>query len=314
MSDYVENMFSVREVPWHKQGIVVETAPNSYEAIRLAGLDWNVVKRSLIDAETGEIIPGFMANVRDTDNKVLGIVSDNRYQIIQNSEAFSFTDKIVGGDVRYETAGSLFGGKKVWLLAKLPESDILGDKYIPYLVFTNSHDGSGSVRVAVTPVRVVCNNTLNLALSTASRSWSCNHRGDIGESLHEASKTLGLTNKYMRSLEAAMEEASKIDVDEAKAKRLVNLILPINMKEDTKRKIDHIKEMRDEILYRWREAPDLSETKKDGYRFLNAVSDFAIHTDLHRDTKTFKENLFGKVISGSGLYIDAAYDILRKAA
>lgn len=312
MSAEVETMFSYREIPWHGQGIVVENAPTSEDAIRLAGLDWEVVKRGLVDEVTGEIIPGFVATVREKDNKVLGIVSDARYQIVQNIDGFRFTDKILGDGVTYERAGSLFDGKKVWISAKLPEMEILGDSYAPYLIFTNSHDGTGAIRACVTPVRVVCSNTLNLALERANRSWSCNHRGNVGEALHEASKTLGLAKKYMGRLEVELTEASKIDVDENKVVRFTELLLPLN-KDDPRRKIEHIKEMRDEILYRWKMAPDLSETRKDGYRYLNAVSDFAVHTDLHRDTKTFKENLFAKVITGSGLYIDKAYEVLKKA-
>ena len=313
MSAEVETMFSVRETPWDGLGTVVSDATNSDEAIKLAGLDWLVEKRALADTVTGEVIKEFMATVRTSDNRVLGAVSPNRYQIVQNIEAFKFTDRIVGGDVKYETAGSLYSGKKVWLQAKLPETTIVGDTYVPYLVFTNSHDGSGAVRVAITPIRVVCNNTLNLALDHAARSWACNHRGNISENLHEASKTLGLTNKYMAELERVMTEAKEIKVDEVVLNRFVGYLLPIN-KDDTKRKADHIKEMRDDIIFRWKNAPDLSETAKDGYRFLNAVSDFGVHTAIHKDTPTFKENLFGKVITGNGLYIDKAYDILRKAA
>ena len=109
------------------------------------------------------MIEGYKANVRNTDQNVLGIVTD-RYKVVQNDEAFKFTDDLLGAGVRYETAGSLQDGKRIWLLAKLPQEYIIGGEQIsPYLVFTNTHDGSGAIKVAVTPVRVVCSNTLNLA-------------------------------------------------------------------------------------------------------------------------------------------------------
>lgn len=79
----------------------------------------------------------------------------------------------------------LLDGKKIWLLAKLPDSEICGDKTEPYVCFSNTHDGSGAVRVCMTPVRVVCNNTLNLALNTAQRAWSVRHVGDISTKLVE---------------------------------------------------------------------------------------------------------------------------------
>ena len=159
MSANVETMFSVRTAPWHGLGEVIADAPTSEEAIRLAGLDWNVYQRVLV-TDSGLLIPGFKANIRDTDDKVLGVVTD-RYKVVQNREAFQFTEELLGKGVRYETAGSLQDGKKTWILAKLPSEYIVNeDQILPYLVFFNSHDGSGSVRCAITPIRVVCQNTL----------------------------------------------------------------------------------------------------------------------------------------------------------
>ena len=169
----VESMFSVREKPWHGLGTIVAEAPDSSAALELAGLDWTVTQKDIATADGGKVIPGFKANVRELDDKVLGIVTD-RYKVVQNTEAFAFTDALLGEGVRYETAGSLQGGRRIWLLAKLPQQYIInGDEITPYLVFMNSHDGSGSIKVAMTPIRVVCSNTLNLALSKAKRCWSC---------------------------------------------------------------------------------------------------------------------------------------------
>lgn len=313
MSASVESMFSVREVPWHGLGTIVKEAPDSAEAIKLSGLDWKVIQREILDKETGEIIPNFMANVREKDGRVLGIVNDKRYKICQNIEAFEFTDKLLGEGVTYETAGSLIGGRKIWLLAKLPERDILGDTFAPYLVFMNSHDGSGGVRAAITPVRVVCNNTLNIALRTAERSWSCNHRGDLQGKLIEATNTLRLANRYMSKLEDEFEDLSKKAVSDKAAEDYISMLLPIK-KEDGKRKIENLKEMRNDILIRFKDAPDLSEMPKSGYRLLNAVSDFSIHTDLHKKMKYFEENRFLKVATGNGLLIDKMMKILKEAS
>ena len=167
MAANVETMFYTREKPWHGLGTRVEEAPASADALRLAGLDWQVLQEPIF-TDQGEVITGYKANVRDSDRRVLGVVSD-RYRIVQNQEAFSFTDTLLGSGVRYETAGSLQDGRRVWLLARLPREYIIsGERISPYLVFSNTHDGSGAVKVALTPVRVVCNNTLNLALQTAN--------------------------------------------------------------------------------------------------------------------------------------------------
>lgn len=127
MAANVETMFYVREKPWHGLGTRVMTAPTSEEALELAGLNWKVVQEPVYTGEN-ELIEGYKANVRDSDRKVLGVVT-NRYRVIQNSDAFSFTDALLGEGVRYETAGSLMGGRKVWLLARLPHEYIITGEY-----------------------------------------------------------------------------------------------------------------------------------------------------------------------------------------
>ena len=200
MAANVESMFYVgRTAPWHGLGVSVEEAPTSEKALQLAGLDWRVEQRDIYTS-AGRRIEQFKANVRDTDQKVLGVVSD-KYQVVQNEDAFAFTDALLGEGVQYETAGSLADGKMIWLLAKLPDKYIInGDEITPYLVFFNSHDGSSAIRVALTPIRVVCQNTLNLALNSAKRSWGVKHVGDIDTKLHEARQTLRLSEKYMVAL------------------------------------------------------------------------------------------------------------------
>lgn len=178
MSANVESMFYTRVAPWHGLGIRVESALSSTEAIEKSGLNWNVIQRPIM-TNNYNLIPGYKANIRDIDEKVLGVVTD-RYRVVQNSEAFAFTDSLLGEGVRYETAGALQDGRKIWLLAKLPDKYIIeGEQIEPYLVFSSSHDGNGAIKVAMTPIRVVCQNTLNIALSTAKRVWSTVHVGDL---------------------------------------------------------------------------------------------------------------------------------------
>lgn len=221
MAANVESMFSVREKPWHGLGIIVNEAPTSADALRLAGLDWNVLQEPVF---TGwkEPVEGHRVNLRDSDRKVLGVVSDC-YKVAQNVDAFSFTDSLLGKGVRYETAGSLQEGKKVWLLARLPREYIIsGERISSYLVFSNTHDGSGSVKVAVTPVRVVCNNMLNLALDTAKRSFSMVHTGNIQDKIKEARDTLFMAEEYMDSLAAEFEQLRRQKMTDAQVKEYID--------------------------------------------------------------------------------------------
>ena len=133
MAANVETMFFTgRTAPWHGLGTMVENAPTSEDALILAGLDWKVVQKNLV-TEDGFSVPGFKANVRDLDNRTLGVVTD-RYKVVQNDEAFSFTDSLLGEGITYETAGSLQEGRRTWILAKLPQRYIIsGDELTPYL-------------------------------------------------------------------------------------------------------------------------------------------------------------------------------------
>lgn len=310
MASLVEQMFSVREVPWHKQGLIVEDAPTSEDAIRLAGLDWNVVQREMYLAD-GTKVPDAFANVRDRDNKVLGIVG-NRYSIVQNSEAFSFTDNLIGEGCQYETAGSLKDGKQIWLLAHLPEAiQIAGDDVMPYLCFTNTHDGTGSVRVFTTGIRVVCNNTLNQALNTARRTWSVRHTGSIESKLKEATETLNLANIYMAELKKECEELALKPIDNDKVIEFIKYVVP--EKEDmSQRQIINMNDIRNDIWYRYTYAPDLRDRDHTCLRFLNAVSDTVSHKKPTRRTANYDENHFITLINGDSM-LDKAYQICKAA-
>ena len=149
MSANVETMFYVRKKPWHGLGTEVKEAPTSADALIYAGLDWEVVQEDVYTGH-GSPIPGYKVNLRSSDGSALGIVSD-RYKVVQNEDAFRFTDDLLGAGVTYETAGALQGGRKVWMLARMPHRYIIaGDEIAPYLVVMNSHDGSSGIKVAMT--------------------------------------------------------------------------------------------------------------------------------------------------------------------
>lgn len=158
-------MFSVRVTPWHKLGAVLDRPPASVaEAIEAAGLGWSVVKKPLVidrgpdwqlDVLRYKKVHGYYATVRQDTEDELGVVGE-RYRIVQNHEAFAFVDQLLGSAIHFETAGSLHGGRRVWVLATLPEHvEVGGDAVRPYVLLMNSHDGSTAVVAATTPIRVV---------------------------------------------------------------------------------------------------------------------------------------------------------------
>ena len=310
MAANVESMFYVRETPWHGLGTKVLEAPASKDALQLAGLNWRVMQEPIYTAME-ELVDGYKANVRDSDRKVLGVVTD-RYRVIQNDEAFAFTDGLLGEGVKYETAGSLQGGRKVWLLAHMPHEYIIsGERISPYLLFSNTHDGSGAIKVALTPIRVVCQNTLNLALAGAKRSWSMIHTGDIKEKMQEAKDTLFLAENYMDELGKEFEALRMKKLTDKQVMEYIEILLPI---EDgsTPQQEKNMKRLREDMKIRYFDAPDLQGVGKNAYRFVNAVSDFATHAEPLRRTANYKENLFSRTVDGNPM-IDKAYQMVSAA-
>ena len=310
MAAQVETMFYTRERPWHGLGTRVEEAPSSREALRLAGLDWQVLQKPIMTTD-GQMVKGFRANVRDRDSRVLGVVTD-RYKVVQNEDAFAFTDDLLGEGVTYETAGSLQDGRKTWLLAKLPQRYIIsGDEIAPYLVFMNAHDGSGSIKVAMTPVRVVCMNTLNLALATAKRCWSTAHTGDIRAKIEDARDTLLFAETYMGELGKAVERLRQIRLSDRQVMAYIDQLFPL-YEDPTPIQKKNLLRMKEDVRIRYADAPDLQHVGKNGYRFVNAVSDFATHAKPLRESATHRESLFARTVEGNAL-IDRAYKLLGAA-
>lgn len=302
MSHEVETMMSVREKPWHYAMTsdvtrIIQEAPNSYEALVAAGLDWTVEGKEIYDAN-GNVISGYKANTRSTDGKVLGVVS-TRYQIVQNIDAFQFTDNLIGGDVRYETAGSLLGGKKVWMLAKLPKKKVAGDDVETYVCFTNSHDGSGAVKAIVTPVRVVCANTLSLALNGAKRSWSMRHQGDIQGKIAEARDALELTEIYMDELAKQAERWANVTINEDQLQAMLNKLFP-EKADATERQKRNIQQQKDNYMVCYF-APDISKFQKTAWGCLNAMSDMVCHSEPTRHTREYEANNWNRIMDGNTL-------------
>ncbi|MFR3730718.1 DUF932 domain-containing protein [Lacrimispora sp.] len=308
MAANVETMFYTgRKAPWHGLGTSVLEAPTSKSALELAGLNWMVIQKDLI-TDDGIPVLGFKANVRGNDDRILGVVTD-RYKVVQNQEAFAFTDELLGEGVTYETAGSLQEGRRTWILAKLPQRYIIsGDEVTPYLVFMNSHDGTGAIKAAMTPIRVVCQNTLNLALSTAKRSWSTNHVGDIRGKMEDARYTLLYADNYMAELGRSIDQLNRQKLTDKQVYEYIDALFPL-IDNATEQQLKNLRRMKEEVKDRYFSAPDLQHVGKTAYRFINAVSDYATHSKPLRERANYRENLFARTVDGNAM-IDKAYALV----
>lgn len=313
MSALVETMVYVkrneRDVPWHKLGTPTPNVMTSVEALELGGLNWNVIQEDAFLSD-GTKIPNMVVNIRDKDHSVLGTVTD-RYKIVQNKEAFDFTDSLVGNGLTYETAGSLRDGKTIFLLGNMPKTTILGDDVEPYICFTNSHDGTGAIRACLTPVRVVCNNTLNLALNTAKRTWTCKHTGNIQAKLDEAKYTLELADMYIDKLALEADRLANIRVTDDQVLAWCNELFPV-AEDDSDCKKRNAEYMKGEIVNCYL-APDIAKFMGTAWGVMNAISDFATHTKPNRETQTYWENNFAKILNGHPI-MDYFYDKVNALA
>src|SRR6266852_3499090 len=203
MPDLVTSMAWNRETgpPWHGKGTPLPGLATAEQCIRTAGLDWTVAKMPLrLADEAGLAVPGVMAVVRmdrpvSDRRRILGVVGEE-YRPLQNWEAFDFFDSVVGtGKAIYETAGVIEDGKRVWLLAKLPDLIHIRpeDAVQPYVLLANGHDGKLMVHVKFTPIRVVCQNTLAMALVDGEhRHLAVRHDRRLRQRLSQAHEMLGL--------------------------------------------------------------------------------------------------------------------------
>jgi phage/plasmid-like protein (TIGR03299 family) len=302
---YVSNEANGRFVPWHGLGTAVNSCPTSADAIKLAGLDWEVVQRPLYTSINNDVvgIPNQKVNIRNTDNNVLGIVTD-RYKPVQNKAAFDFTDALIGEGCTYETAGSLYEGKKVFLLAKMPEQSILGEKFDPYICFTNTHDGTGAIRAVMTPVRVVCQNTLSLAINGATRAWSTRHLGDMQSKLAEARYTLKLANDYMEKFSVVADRLANTSITEDQTQAVIDGLFPVTS-DMSERQVKNQTDKKDAFMV-CMIAPDIVKYKGTAYQLIQAASDFATHRTPKRKTSTYQERTFNSVLDGN-VVIDTTF-------
>jgi phage/plasmid-like protein (TIGR03299 family) len=237
-----DTMYSVRERPWHGLGAVLDAYPTSIDdALEKAGLGWRVthgdilvVKRTAWTDDLGiehpaDLIParGFKANLREDTGEVLGIVSDE-YEVLENIDAFRFLDALIGSEMHFETAGSLWGGRRVWCLARLPEYvELGGDVSATYIYVANSHDGSMAVTAAVTPIRIVCANTLGAALRQAEhgvgaqRTFRFRHTGNLQAKFVAARQVLGMTIDYQKQFKALADRLAREPISTLSLERSV---------------------------------------------------------------------------------------------
>lgn len=288
-------MFYTGEVPWHKLGTKLDRPATAEEAIAAAGLDYTVRMKPLqtVINRKRVAIDGHFATVRQDTGAILGVVG-SRYEILQNKDAFAFFDGITGaGEAMYHTAGALGKGERIWILAKLPGYIKVGKEDIidKYLLLTNSHDGSSLVRAKLTPIRVVCNNTLSVALSGTEQEVRIRHTPNALARLDEAHKLLGLTNQLYDQLHMIFNRMASKPMREKQLVEFVKTLVPENPDAEYQTRNQNI---RDAILELHENGLGADMNKGNVFGAYNAVTEYVDHVQHSKDpAKHLKSLWFG---------------------
>ncbi len=298
-------VFAVGKVPWHGLGTTIENAINSRDAIDLAALNWKVEQWPVIahdpDSLQSSTANRYQANVRTDTRSVLGIVGKG-YSVFQNRDAFDFMDAIVGDRLAmYETAGSLRGGRKVWMLARIPREyhATPSDVILPYVLLVNSHDGSTALRMIPTTVRVVCNNTLNLALRRGgSEGLTIRHSSSLDDRVKDAREKLGLIAARFDQFDVELHAMLDRDMTSGRVEKFFHELLP--EPQTDRQKHFHkqtLEQLRENFENPRNSMPGIHGTPWAAY---NAVSEWADHqrsfrgaTDRLRDESRLNSVWFG---------------------
>jgi len=305
---------------WHGLGTVIEDdVVSAKEALEYAQMDWEVAKHPLYANYNGEriSIDNKKALVREDTGDVLSIVG-NEYEIVQNRDAFGFLDEMLGGpDMRFHTAGSLYDGRKVWILARLDREIMIGgdpdEKVDPFLALATSHDGSMPVSVWMTPVRIVCQNTLTYSLGKAGRCWKGRHTRNVMTRAQEAREMLNLTSVYFDTLQEIGDALITKKLTGARMNDLITALLPLpGGKSDSEVEEGRGKTIimnRREAIWEALDADDLANVNDTAWGFLQAVGDWDDHIRFAKND----DKRADRVLFGSNAYKQRALDLALNA-
>lgn len=314
-------MFSVKQTPWHGLGVILDAPPTSEEAIVAAGLNWEVEKRQAFfvnsNGKNQEIVDQFGV-VRKSDEKCLGDAGKN-WQPLQNKDAFKFFDPFVqSGEATYETAGSLEDGKRVWILAKInraPIEIVKGDLVEKYILLTNYHKAGIAVTGGLTPIRVVCNNTLTGAIkSSRSRLFKANHSSKMNQRLEDIQASIAEADMaFQRAAESYRTMARKSLSTKLIEEFLANTF-QWQQTENLSKREESFKVKQTETILRLMETgrgADIKGVKGTVWGLYNGITEYIQHEQGKSDETRLKNAWFG---SGMALNERAYAEALRLCA
>ena len=279
----VDTMFYTGDDPWHKIGTRLDKPATAEEAITQAGLDWEIVQQPVYyQNEAGNFheIKGKNAVVRQDTGSVFYVATE-RYVPLQNTDAFTFFDGVVGaGEAIYHTAGALREGRLIWILAKLDgDLGLSGDAAEKYIMLSNSHDGSQSIDMRFCVKRVICKNTYKLALQNKELNTRIRHTGNVLNKINQTRELLGLSEAYFANFMRGMERLVDKQLTDEESTKFFEGLVKIDRNEldsVTSRKLNIVRDMAD-LYYGQGRGSNLGTAKGTAWGAFNAVSEYSEH-------------------------------------
>ena len=294
-------IFTDRTTTWHAIGKDVSECRDMEHVLKASGLDYNVVKRPLYFGDSwsdenprNELINRFVT-VRESDNRPYDVISD-KFEIIQNRDAFDFVD-YMGQEITFEKAGETATGM-VYVIAKMPEVNILGDSFIPHVIFRNGFSGKVKITAAICPLRIVCQNQFNFAFRNTTNTVTVRHVQNAEQKLQEAKEVLKVSASYMQELSAMAETYAAKKLSPKALDWVLNMMFPINDPEHMNHYALHRLEVARSRFTAAYNADDNSNFRGTAWGMINAYTDFLTHAPALGSTSTKDEGKFSKVTFG----------------
>ena len=284
-----QTVYVDRTTTWHNIGKNVGECKDVRQVLEASGLNYNVRKAEVLNTVTGEVIPNRFVTMREHDGHMYDIVSD-KFEVIQNREAFDFVN-YMGDEVSFEKAGETENGM-VYIIAKLPEVDILGDAFIPHVIFRNGFSGKTKIQAAICPLRIVCQNQFNFAFKETQNAIAIRHVQNAQAKLEEAREVLKMSADYMQRLNNMAEKYAGVKLSEVKLNELLNIMFPLGNVEGMNAFKKH--QLEDQLA-RFRTAylaDDNSNFRGTAWGVINAYTDFITHKVPQGKAATKEENKF----------------------
>lgn len=295
------------------------------DALQIGGLAFDVLQEPIhrMSGKTAsrhkvyEVIEGWVANVRQDTGATLGIVKPT-YKVLQNIDAFAFADALVdSGDAKYETAGSLFGGKLIFLSMEVPdEIHVEGDPsdYRLFLVISNGHDGRHATEAFVTVERTMCKNTLKAGRKGSISHWTIRHTSGLDGRLQTAREALGLSFRYAESFAQTASDLVAKPLAERQVEEIIRSLFPVPER-DQDRPERFPMTVAGKVLEVYNTSPSIEPLKGNAYGVLNAVTEYLDHVQEYRGRVTTSDEVRADSLMFGGtaeIKKQAALDLLVK--